>query len=59
MLLSPILPQAIHTQIAALVQESFALKKQSQHLLQVVKQAVEIAIEQTEEAAMAFIEREI
>ncbi len=36
------------TQIATLVQQRFTLKAQSEHLLEVAKRAVEIAIEQDE-----------
>ena len=39
-----------------LVQQSFSLKAQSEHLLNVAKPAVEMAIEQEEVAAMHFIE---
>ena len=42
-------------EIADLVKESFKLKKQSEHLLEVAKTAVEMAIEQDEEMAIAFI----
>lgn len=42
-------------EIADLVEESFKLKKQSEHLLEVAKTAVEIAIEQNEETALEFI----
>lgn len=45
-------------EIAALVEESFALKKQSEHLLETAKRAVEIAIEKNEEAALLYIEKE-
>jgi type I restriction enzyme S subunit/type I restriction enzyme M protein len=38
-----------------LVEESFKLKKQSEHLLEVAKTAVEIAIEQDEATAIAYI----
>ena len=44
------------TNISQLVQQSFSLKAQSEHLLNVAKRAVEIAIEQDEAAAMHFIE---
>ena len=43
------------TQIATLVQQRFTLKAQSEHLLEVAKRAVEIAIEQNEQAAMDYI----
>jgi len=57
-ILIPIASAGIREKLSALVVESIRLKKQSQQLLQVAKQAVEIAIEQSEAAAMAFIERE-
>jgi type I restriction enzyme S subunit len=41
--------------VTALITQSFALKKQSEHLLEVAKRAVEIAIEQDEAAAMRWI----
>lgn len=44
--------------IANLVEESFQLKKQSEHLLEVAKRAVEIAIEEDERAALGYIETE-
>ncbi|MGF1532998.1 MAG: hypothetical protein ACFCUI_04805 [Bernardetiaceae bacterium] len=43
-------------EIADLVKESFKLKKQSEHLLEVAKTAVEIAIETDEERALAHIQ---
>ncbi len=43
------------TQIATLVQQRFTLKAQSEHLLEVAKRAVEIAIEQDEQTAMDYI----
>jgi len=42
--------------IAVLIEERFNLKKQSEQLLETAKCAVEIAIEQDEEAAMQCIE---
>lgn len=45
-------------EIADLVEESFKLKKQSEHLLEVAKSAVEMAIEQDEETAMEYIKNE-
>jgi restriction endonuclease S subunit len=55
----PIFEMDIQQQIADLVQQSFALKAQSTHLLDVAKRAVEIAIEQDEAAAFAFITSEV
>ena len=42
--------------IAVLIEESFNLKKQSEQLLETAKRAVEIAIEQDEEAGLRYIE---
>ena len=52
----PIIGLATQTKISQLVQQSFTLKAQSEHLLSVAKRAVEMAIEQDEAAAMHFIE---
>lgn len=41
--------------IADLVEESFKLKKQTEHLLEVAKTAVEMAIEKDEESALEFL----
>jgi type I restriction enzyme S subunit len=54
----PIVDSDTQRQIADLVQHSFALKAQSAHLLEVAKRAVEVAIEQDEAAALAYIARE-
>ena len=45
-------------EIINMVEESFKLKKQSERLLEVAKTAVEMAIEQNEAAAMAYIKNE-
>jgi hypothetical protein len=55
----PIIDFDKQREIADLVEESFKLKKQSEHLLEVAKTAVEIAIEKNEEAAMEYIENEM
>lgn len=52
----PLVDETIQTQIAALVQQSFTLKAESERLLEVAKRAVEVAIEQDEQAGMAYIE---
>ncbi|MFW5850990.1 MAG: restriction endonuclease subunit S [Bacteroidota bacterium] len=44
-------------EIADLVEESFQLKKQSEHLLETAKRAVEIAIEEGEDVAMQHISK--
>ena len=51
----PQLPMAIQDQIAEKVQESFALRKESKRLLDLAKHAVEVAIEQGEDAAMKLL----
>lgn len=52
----PIIDYTQQQQIAELVEESFRLKKESEQLLETAKRAVEIAIEQDENAALQFIE---
>ncbi len=52
----PIIRRDIQEQIAAKVQESFALRKESKHLLDLAKHAVEIAIEQGEDAAQKILD---
>ena len=51
----PILDFEIQTSISEKVQESFALRHQSEKLLEYAKRAVEIAIEQDEETAMEWL----
>ena len=53
--LVPVIDYTKQQEIAALVEESFALKKQSEHLLEVAKKAVEIAIEEGENKGLEFI----
>jgi restriction endonuclease S subunit len=55
----PIIPLPKQSEIAALITQSFALKKQSEHLLDVAKRAVEIAIEQDEDTATAWIDEQV
>lgn len=55
----PIIDFDKQREIADLVEESFQLKKQSEHLLEVAKTAVEMAIEKDEEAAMEYINNQI
>mgnify|MGYP001134071068 CR=1 FL=1 len=54
----PILPEEKQTQIQQKVTESFNLRKQSKHLLEYAKRAVEMAIEQDEETAMQWMKKE-
>jgi len=53
--LIPILPKEKQFEIQQKVTESFALRKQSKHLLECAKRAVEIAIEQDEETAIGWL----
>ena len=52
----PIIDYNKQQEIAKLIEESFSLKKQSEHLLEVAKRAVEIAIEKNEEVAIKYIQ---
>jgi len=51
----PILTMPTQQKIASFIQQSFQLRQQSKHLLEIAKQAVEIAIETDENTAMEFI----
>lgn len=51
----PVIDYDKQREIADLVEESFKLKKQSEHLLEVAKTAVEMAIEKDEETAFDYI----
>jgi len=51
-----ILPANMQREIQRRVAETFRLRKQSKHLLECARRAVEIAIEQDDEAAMAWLE---
>lgn len=55
----PNVPVQIQTKIAEHVQESFTLKAKSEHLLETAKRAVEMAIEQNEQTALAWLTLEI
>lgn len=52
----PLIDIEIQTKIAKILHESFKLKKISEHLLDVAKRSVEIAIEQNEKVALDYIE---
>ncbi|MDD3877955.1 MAG: restriction endonuclease subunit S [Bacteroidales bacterium] len=52
----PIIELEKQQEIAALVEESFRLKKQSEQLLEMAKRAVEVAVEEGEERGMAYID---
>lgn len=51
----PLIDKKTQEAIKTKINESFELRKQSEHLLEVAKTAVEMAIEQDEEAAFDFI----
>ena len=54
----PILSEAKQAQIQQKVTESFNLRKQSKHLLECSKRAVEMAIEQDEQKAINWLEEQ-
>lgn len=53
----PIIDYTKQKEIAELVEESFQLKSQSEHLLETAKRAVEIAIEEGEEVGMEYLQK--
>lgn len=55
----PMIDDDIQKEIAAKVQEAFTLRKQSKQLLEYAKQAVEIAIEQGEDAALELLKDKV
>ena len=55
----PVLDVDIQKDIAAKVQKSFAFRRQSKQLLEYAKQAVELAIEQGEDVALAWLKANI
>lgn len=54
----PLIPGSKQTEIQAIVFESFSLRKESKHMLECAKRAVEIAIEQDEQTAINWLENE-
>lgn len=54
-LIIPIIEKVKQQQIATLVDKSFTLKRKSEHLLEIAKQAVEMAIEESEEVALDYL----
>ena len=54
----PIPEMEVQCQIKDKIIEAFNLRKQSRHLLECSKRAVEIAIEQDEQTAIDYLERE-
>lgn len=55
----PKIDSELQKTVAEKVQESFALRRKSKELLEVAKQAVEMAIEQGEDAALAWLEKRV
>lgn len=55
----PVLDMDVQKEIAAKVQESFALRKQSKQLLEYAKQTVEMAIEQGESSALEWLKDKV
>ncbi|MBB1125138.1 type I restriction enzyme HsdR N-terminal domain-containing protein [Thiospirillum jenense] len=53
----PFIDAASQTQIADLIKQSFALKSQSEQLLESAKRAVEIAIETDEHSALEYLQQ--
>lgn len=53
--LIPILPMDVQKELSKQIQQSFKLRKESKHLLEVAKKAVEFAIEEGEAKAMKYI----
>jgi len=53
-----IAPDEVQMKIENLIKSAFDLEKQSEHLLEVAKQAVEMAIEQDEKTAMRWIKEQ-
>ena len=52
----PKVNEAVQSLIKEKITESFDLRRQSKHLLECAKRAVEIAIEKNEEAAIKWIQ---
>lgn len=55
----PILPEHKQTEIQQKVTEAFSLRKKSKHLLECSKKAVEMAIEQNEKTAIAWLKKQV
>jgi len=51
----PIINKSLQKEIKLLIESSFGQKAESERLLEVAKKSVEIAIEQNEKKAMAYI----
>ena len=55
----PLIPESKQTEIQQKITESFTLRKQSKHLLESAKRAVEMAIKQDEQTAIDWLSDEI
>ena len=51
----PLITEDVQKEIAQKVQQSFSLRSESKHLLELARQVVEIAIGEGEETALKFI----
>ena len=56
-ILIPIIDQKTQSKISSLIRQSFSLKKTSENLLETSKKAVEMAIEESEEKAIKYLEK--
>ena len=54
----PLVPKKMQLRIEALIGESFQLRKESDHLLEVAKRGLEIAIEQDEKTALKWMKEQ-
>lgn len=54
----PLIPESKQTEIQKKVTESYSLRKQSKHLLECAKRAVEVAIEQDEQSAIDWLKEQ-
>jgi hypothetical protein len=57
-LVLPKVDEVVQSQIQQKVAESFNLRKQSKHLLECAKRAAEIAIEQNEDMAIKWLQKQ-
>ena len=55
----PVLDMSNQKELAEMVQKSFALRRQSKQLIDYAKQAVEMAIEQGEDVALAWLKDKV
>lgn len=57
--LIPVLPDPIQKEISSLITESFVMREQSKKLLDIAKRGVEMAIENSEEVAERWLNKEV